>query len=99
MKTDQTRTFCLLPESIEEYQQWESLLEPYCWAQGEFGMVLTEAAFREIKNKSANDATISQTLRNLMITVAETVEAGDYADVCLQRAATLVGDSSSKRMS
>lgn len=96
MRTEQTRTLCLLPESNAEYKQWESLLEPYCWAQGEFGMILTEAAFREIKKESVNDAKLSQAVRNLMFTVAETLEAGDYADVCLQHATTLVGDATLK---
>ncbi len=99
MKTGQTRTFCLLPESSTEYQQWESLLEPYCWAQGEFGMILTEAAFREIKDEIANDANISHTIRNLMVVIAATVEAGDYTDICLQQATMLGGGANSKRVS
>ena len=93
MKTDQIRTLCLIPESNAEYKHWESLLEPYCWAQGEFGIILTEAAVREIINESVNDTELSQVVRKLMLTVAEILEVGDYADVCLRHAATLVGDA------
>ncbi len=46
MITSHTRTFCLISENESEYQQWSDILAPHCWAEGEFGMIVTEAAFQ-----------------------------------------------------
>jgi uncharacterized membrane protein len=93
MKSNETSTFCLVPESHAEYEQWKALLAPYCWAEGEFGMLLTEAAFRQICRDGTDELSISREIRGQLTSLAARVEAGDYADVCLQQAADLAGDA------
>jgi hypothetical protein len=93
MKSDETRTFCLVPQSHAEYEQWKALLAPCCWADGEFGMLLTEAAFRQISRDSIDEPSISREIRGQLTSLAARVEAGNYADVCLQHAADLAGDA------
>jgi hypothetical protein len=93
MKSDETRTFCLVPESHAEYEQWKALLAPCCWAEGEFGMVLTEAAFRQISRESIDKLSILREFRDQLTSLAARVEAGNYADVCLQHAAAPTGDA------
>jgi len=96
MKTAGTRTLCLIPESESEHEHWETVLGPYCWADGEFGMLLTEAAFRQLKSSNSGDTNIPQVVRRGMATVAAVLEAGDYADVCLQHTATSADYASGK---
>ncbi|MDD4017739.1 MAG: hypothetical protein PHV28_07310 [Kiritimatiellae bacterium] len=97
MRTAENNTFCLIPESDSEHKQWEAVLAPYCWADGEFGMFLTEAAFREMGDRRTRDASIPQVVRNRLAKLAKVVEVGDYADVCLQHAAASGGSESGKR--
>ncbi|MBN1515072.1 hypothetical protein JXA32_00730 [Candidatus Sumerlaeota bacterium] len=91
MKTDQTHTFCLIPESYSEYQQWKTLLALSCWAEGEFGIILTESAFRQITKESTDDMSIPREIRSRLFTLAAVVEVGDYTDVCLQHTAASAG--------
>lgn len=91
MRTNHIHTFCLVPENDREYQQWEALLTPCCWAQGEFGAILTESAFRRMERETIDDATVPRAIRCQLAALAAAVEAGDYADVCLQPPAASAG--------
>lgn len=100
MKTRKLLTLSLVPESFTEVMQWASLLAPYCWADGEFGMVLTEAAFHQFVRESTVGDGVPDTIRVEALSIADALSRGGYADICLEYgglASTIVAADNGRR--
>ncbi len=62
MKNVARRTLSLLPSNEKERNEWREALEPYAWADGEFGLLCTESAFLDF---CATADSMSQLSRDL----------------------------------
>jgi hypothetical protein len=84
MKTEMRQTLSLFPENHAESKQWITLLAPYSWAEGEFGMLLTEAAFWQFWADCANAGNVPEDIRLKATEIAHVLTSGTYSDICLE---------------
>lgn len=84
MKIEERKTLSLVASSTWERDSWVDLLTPYSWAEGEFGVLCTEAAFRKFCADSQNNPEIPTKLKEEAHRFGALALSGDYADVCLQ---------------
>ena len=71
----------LTPSNAKECEAFRSLLEPYSWAIGEFGLMLTNVAFAEsVEDLSTGAENENQAFLKAALSEVQKMGAGD---VCL----------------
>ncbi|MDQ6630734.1 MAG: hypothetical protein M3Y82_03130 [Verrucomicrobiota bacterium] len=80
--TTQTSTIVYLnPKTEAEREALHDILAPHSWAAGEFGLLLTDAAFKEcVRHLSARTKT---SVRNFLRKALVDVDKEGVGDVCL----------------
>lgn len=88
MNTEIRRTLSLLPTDASERDLWREVLGPYAWADGEFGMICTEAAFREFCAAAETKSELTSEIRQATKLYAILLTTGRYTDICLDAGIT-----------
>jgi hypothetical protein len=78
----------LLPSDAAERDEWRGFLSECAWADGEFGMVLTESAFRDFCREAEDNADLPVGVRQILRRCLMLLEEGQYTDVCLETGIT-----------
>lgn len=84
MKGEKRTTFSLLPENEAEFTMWQTALTPYSWADGEFALLLTEAAFRQFCNNINQDINAPEEIKRQAKVFEDVLCSGDFCDVSLE---------------
>jgi len=84
MKTEERPVLYLVAHTTKERDLWRDLLEPYAWADGEFGMLCTDAAFRECCLDAHSSVDIPAFLREQVRRCSALLDTGFFGDVCLE---------------
>lgn len=70
--------------SEAEHGCWLNLLTPYAWAEGEVGLLCTEAGFSKFCADSRANPDIALELKREAHAVGILLQTGHYVDVCLE---------------
>ena len=84
MKGEQRATFSLVPESEAELDMWRVALTPYSWAEGEFALLITEAAFRQFCSTINQDVDAPEEIKRQSKIFEKRLCAGNFCDVSLE---------------
>jgi len=84
MKTEKHETLFLVAETTQERDSWWNKLTSYSWAEGEFGMLCTDAAFLKFCTDAQADPCIPAKLKREACKLGKMLSVGCYADVCLE---------------
>ena len=81
MKTKTLDIVYLNPTNESERETLHDLLAPYCWAAGEFGLMLTDAAFEKCVESLPKRT--ARTIKAFLMSALNKVRKSSAGDVCL----------------
>lgn len=85
MRCTKSTTLFLWCSTETERDMWRSLLGPYSWADGEFGMLCTDSRFFELCDDLRARTDVSAELRRQVKRYASILKRRRGGDVCLNQ--------------
>jgi hypothetical protein len=83
MRCTKSTTLFLWCSTESEREMWRSLLGPYSWADGEFGMLCTSSQFFEFCDDLRSRSDISSVIRRQVKRYVSILKRRCGGDVCL----------------
>jgi hypothetical protein len=84
LKTEKHQTLFLVAATTQERDSWRNKLASYSWAEGEFGMLCTDAAFLKFCTDTQANPSMPAKLKREAYRFGKLLLVGCYADVCLE---------------
>jgi hypothetical protein len=83
MKISERKTLAVTCSSDQELEELSQLMAPHSWASGEFGILLTDAAFQAVAVNITHMQGHAPELARQVGALNDLLKSGDYSDICL----------------